>query len=50
MENQYIVKIEELLPKADVEFLDFVYQLLYKSVNHAGEHQEAVQDLKASRG
>ena len=50
MENQYIFKIEELLPKADVELLDFIYQFLYKSVNPAEEHQGAVQDLKVSRG
>ena len=50
MENQYIVKIDELLPKADVEFLDVIYQLLYKRINPAEEHQGAVQDLKVSRG
>jgi hypothetical protein len=33
MTNEYIEKIESLLPYADEELLDFVYQLLLKSIN-----------------
>lgn len=31
-ETEYITEINNLLPLADVELLDFVYQLLQKSV------------------
>lgn len=31
--NEYIEKIESLLPYADEELLDFVFQLLQKSIN-----------------
>lgn len=32
MKNEYIEKIENLLPCADEELLDFVFQLLQKSI------------------
>lgn len=33
MKTDYIAKIENLLPHADEELLDFVFQLLQKSIN-----------------
>ncbi len=32
MKKEYIAEINNLLPNADVELLDFIYQLLQKSV------------------
>ena len=32
MKNEYIEKIEELLPYAETDLLDFIFQLLHKSV------------------
>lgn len=32
MPNEYITEINNLLPLADVELLDFIYQLLQNSV------------------
>jgi hypothetical protein len=32
MKNEYITEINNLLPLADIELLDFVFQLLQKSV------------------
>jgi hypothetical protein len=32
MKNEYIAKINDRLPLADIELLDFVFQLLQKSV------------------
>lgn len=32
MKNEYITEINNLLPLADEELLDFVYQLLQKSI------------------
>lgn len=34
MKNEYIEKIESLLPQADIELLDFVFQLLQKSAQN----------------
>ena len=34
MKEEYITEINQLLPLADVELLDFVYQLLQKSVDN----------------
>lgn len=33
MKNEYIEKIESLLPYADEDLLDFVFQLLQKSIS-----------------
>jgi hypothetical protein len=33
MKNEYIAEINNLLPLADIELLDFVFQLLQKSVD-----------------
>ena len=33
MKKEYIAEINNLLPNADVELLDFIYQLLQKSVD-----------------
>lgn len=33
MKKEYIAEINKLLPNADVELLDFIYQLLQKSVD-----------------
>ena len=33
MKNEYITEINNLLPLADEELLDFVFQLLQKSIN-----------------
>ena len=33
MTNEYIEKIESLLPYADEDLLDFVFQLLQKSIS-----------------
>ena len=33
MKNEYIEKIESLLPLADEDLLDFVFQLLQKSIS-----------------
>lgn len=49
MKNEYITKINNLLPLADVELLDFIYQILNKSVSPSEEHQELGQGSKASR-
>lgn len=39
--NEYINEINKLLPLADEELLDFVYQLLQKSISHSTEtHQQ----------
>lgn len=32
MTNEYIEKIESLLPYADIELLDFVFQFLQQSI------------------
>jgi hypothetical protein len=32
MKQEYITEITDLLPLADVELLDFIYQLLQKSI------------------
>lgn len=37
MKEKYINDINNLLPKADLELLDFVYQLLEKSVSPSKE-------------
>lgn len=43
--DTYIKKINELLNEADLELLDFIYQLLQKSikkpVNPSKEHQQS---------
>lgn len=45
MKKEYIEKIESLLPLADEELLDFVFQLLVKSVEKpvtpSEEHQQS---------
>lgn len=41
MNNEYITKINNLLPLADVELLDFVFQLLQKSVIPLEEHPQS---------
>lgn len=33
MKNEYITEINNLLPHADEELLDFVFQFLQKSIN-----------------
>lgn len=40
MKNEYIAKIDNILPFADEELLDFVFQLLQKSVNLSEEHPQ----------
>jgi hypothetical protein len=44
MKNEYIEQIDNLLPLADLELLDFIFQLLDKSVEKpvisVKEHQQ----------
>lgn len=37
MKNEYITEINNLLPLADEELLDFVYQVLQKSITLSTE-------------
>ncbi len=47
MKKEYMTKIAELLPHADIDLLDFVFQLLQKSVekplnfNPSEEHPQS---------
>ena len=41
MKNEYITEINNLLPLADEELLDFVFQLLQKSVSPSIAHQQS---------
>lgn len=40
MKEEYITEINKILPLADEELLDFVYQLLQKSINPLELHQQ----------
>lgn len=40
MQMDYIEKIEGLLPSADEELLDFLFQLLQKSINSSPKTQQ----------
>lgn len=40
MNEEYIVEINNLLPHADAELLDFIFQLLKKSVEIPVKHSE----------
>lgn len=40
MKKEYIAEINNLLPLADVELLDFVFQLLQKSITPSETHQQ----------
>lgn len=41
MKQEYIAEINSLLPDADVELLDFIYQLLQKSIEKSFTSSEA---------
>lgn len=41
MKNEYITEINNLLPLADVELLDFIFQILQKSVTPLEEHLQS---------
>lgn len=41
MKKEYIAEINNLLPLADAELLDFIYQLLQKSVTPSKEHLQS---------
>lgn len=41
MKNEYITEINNLLPLADEELLDFVYQLLQKSITLSTERLQS---------
>jgi hypothetical protein len=43
MKEQYIAEINKLLPHADIDLLDFVFQLLSKSVEATVTPSEAHQ-------
>lgn len=41
MKNEYITEINDLLPFADAELLDFIFQVLQKSVTPLEEHLQS---------
>lgn len=41
MKNEYITEINNLLPLADEELLDFVYQVLQKSITLSTERLQS---------
>lgn len=41
MKKEYIEAINNLLPQADEELLDFVFQLLQKSITPFEEHPQS---------
>ena len=41
MKNEYIAEINNLLPLADEELLDFVYQVLQKSITLSTERLQS---------
>lgn len=41
MKEEYIAEINNLLPLADVELLDFIYQVLQKSITPLETHQQS---------
>lgn len=41
MKNEYITEINNLLPLADEDLLDFVYQLLQKSITLSTERLQS---------
>lgn len=43
MKNEYIEKIENLLPCADIELLDFVFQFLQQSIEKPVTPSEELQ-------
>jgi hypothetical protein len=40
MKKEYIEAINKLLPQADEELLDFVFQMLQKSISPLETHQQ----------
>lgn len=41
MKNEYIAEINKLLPLADAELLDFIFQVLQKSITPLETHQQS---------
>lgn len=41
MKNEYIEEINNLLPQADIETLDFIFQFLHRSINPLTEHLQS---------
>ena len=47
MTNEYIAEINNLLQHADTELLDFIFQLLQKSITASETHQQSALPLQA---